>query len=124
MAFFFISGISSVSNLPLARSQLDSELKAYELNSQFQTTTLLSVLQQNSYTVVAVGCGLQHCDSTEGQVECLGTGSDAWDGENSGLVLPSGYFSAFEGCTNDWRSSYHDNLSEAVLQEAKCSSPS
>ena len=54
VAVFFISGISSLSNLPLARSQLETDLKAYEVNSDSHTSALLGLLQQNSYTLVTL----------------------------------------------------------------------
>ena len=58
VAVFFITGISSLANLPLARFLFETELKAYEANSKAENSAVVSLLLQNSYLVVALWSGL------------------------------------------------------------------
>lgn len=56
VAVFFITGISNLANLPLARSVFETELKTYR--GQAGESAGLGFLQQNAYMVVALWSGL------------------------------------------------------------------
>jgi len=55
VAVFFITGISNLANLPLARAVFETELKTFRGEEE---SAGLGLLQQNAYMVVALWSGL------------------------------------------------------------------